>query len=80
VKSLHIQGVISSVFQCWPHVVPRDLYGLGNLIGSNYSEQSKNSDFLELKGVMKHLAKTVLERHIIIIIIIYEGLTLRSLN
>jgi hypothetical protein len=46
-------------------VVPRDLYGLGTLIGASYSEQSKNSDFVELKGIMKLLAKTVLERHII---------------
>jgi len=69
VKSLHIQGVISSARQCWPYVVPRDLYGLGNLIGSSNCEQSKNSDFVELKGIMKHLVKIVLERHIIIIVI-----------
>jgi len=30
-------------------------------LGASYSEQSKNLDFLELKGIMKHLAKTVLE-------------------
>jgi hypothetical protein len=65
VKSLRFQGVISSVCQCWPHVVPRDLYRLEILIGASHSEQSKNSDFVKLKGIMKHLAKTVLERHIV---------------
>jgi hypothetical protein len=56
-------------------VVPRDLYGFGILIGASYSEQSENSDFVELKGTMKHLAKTVLERHTISIIVTYEGLS-----
>jgi hypothetical protein len=59
-------------------VVPRDLCGLGILIGAIYSEQSKDSDFVELKGAMKHLAKTVLERHTIIIIVTYEGLSSSS--
>jgi hypothetical protein len=50
-------------------VVPRDLCGLGILIRASYSEHSKNYDFVELTGIMKHLAKTVVQRHTIIIIV-----------